>query len=173
MQSDGKGFAEMIDSAVDWWDGHWRSILYSFLAGILFTMTCAWCSSAHAAGYPKPVGAPTIVVPDHGVEVGVWAAQTAIGHGVGVFERSLSGTDWTLCGQCLVDTGYPNLDAKVNAAGGAGPYVASKLSAINSVLASRYPGITPEPVTTLERVNQAVGGYVLRLINGGPVLGAR
>lgn len=173
MPSDTKDFAQVADDLVDWFVGHWRSMVYSFLAGIIFTIACTWCTSAHAAAYSKPAGAPTIVVPDHGVEVGVWAASTAVGHGVGVFERSLNGTDWNLCGTCLVDTGYPTLDAKVDAAGGAGPYVAGKMAAINQLLASRYPSVAPEPTTTLERVNQAIGSYALRLINGSPALGPR
>lgn len=160
----------MIDSTVDWWTGHCRSILYSFLAGILFTIACSWCSSAHAAGYPKPPNAPTIMVPNHGVEVGVWAAQTAIGHGIGIFERSGTG-DWTLCGTCMAVVEYPTLDAVVSAAGGAGPYVASKLDRINGVLAARYPAIIVEPTTTLDKVNLSIQGYVLRLVNGSPQFG--
>lgn len=127
---------------------------------------------AHAAQYNKPAGAPEVYVASHGVTVGVWAAQTAVGHGIGVFEKSGT-SDWVLCGQCLAAAEYPTLDAVVSAAGGAGPYVASKLSEINAVLASRYPVIVTEPATTIEKVNQAVGNYMLRLINGSPVLGAR
>lgn len=27
---------EWLDSAIEWWGTHWRSVLYSFLAGALF-----------------------------------------------------------------------------------------------------------------------------------------
>lgn len=169
MQSDMSDCA--ADRAVGWWESHWRSIIYSFLAGILFTVACTWCSSAHAAGYTKPSGTPEVYVPDHGVSVGVWAVQTAIGHGIGVFEKS--GSDWVLCGICLVDASIPNLDANVSAAGGAGPYVVSRLPQINALLAQRFPAVGGGPVSTLDAVNQALQGMGLRLVNGSPVLGAK
>lgn len=130
-------------------------------------------SPALANNYPKPANAPTVFVPSHGVEVGVWAAQTAVGHGIGIFERSTSGA-WVLCAQCLVSPEYPTLDSAVAAAGGAGPYVAGKLADINAVLSIRYPVVAPEPTgTTLDRVNGALAGYAVRLVNGVPQVGPR
>lgn len=128
--------------------------------------------AAHAASYTKPAGAPEVFVPSYGVTVGVWAAQTAVGHGIGVFEKSGSG-DWTLCFNCLASVEYPNLDAVVSAAGGAGPYVAGQIAAVNAILASRYPSVVAEPTTTLDKVNASIGFYALRLVNGSPVLGAK
>lgn len=171
MQSDTSDFAAVADSIVEWFELRWRAIIYSFFAGCVFTLACAWCSEAHAAGYTKPAGAPEVYVPDHGVSVGVWAVQTAIGHGIGVFEKS--GNDWVLCGICLVDASIPNLDANVSAAGGAGSYVVGKLPAINAVMAQRYPAVGGGPVSTLDAVNQALQGMGLRLVNGSPVLGPR
>lgn len=98
----------------------------------------------------------------------VWAVATAIGQGIGVFENKGDGV-WNLCGQCLVDAAYPNLDGDVAAAGGPSAYVAAKVPAINAVLKARYPGSTA-PVTVLDQVNQAIGTYGLRLGSGGAVL---
>ena len=128
-------------------------------------------NSALAAGYPKPAGVPEVYVSNHGVSVAVWAAHTAIGDGIGVFEKS--GSDWNLCGYCLVDAAIPNLDADVAAAGGPSGYVQSKLSALNTILAARYPALGGGPVTTLDQVNQALQGMQLRLVNGSPVLGGK
>lgn len=169
MQSDTSDCAP--DKIVSWRDSHWRSVIYSFLAGAIFTLTCSWCSEAHAAGYPKPAGTPEVYVPNYGVTVGVWAVHTAIGDGIGVFEKS--GSDWNLCGYCLVDAAIPNLDSDVAAAGGPSGYVQSKLSALNTILAARYPAIGGGPVTTLDQVNQALGGYALRLVNGSPSIGVK
>lgn len=160
------------DNIVRWWETHWRSIIYSFLAGALFTVACSWCSDAHAAGYPKPAGVPEVYVPNYGVTVAVGAVHTAIGDGIGVLENNGSGV-WTLCGICLADPAIPNLDADVAAAGGTSAYVASKLSALNAILAARYPAIGGGPVTTLDQVNQALQSQALRLVNGSPVLGPR
>ena len=128
----------------------------------------------HAAGYSPPPGAPRVVVFNHGVEVGVWAAQTAIGHGIGIFERSVNGTEWKLCGQCLAAVESPTLDTAVNAAGGPGPYVASIVERVNQILALRYPAVAPEPTgTTLDKVNGALTQYVIRMVNGSPMVGPR
>jgi hypothetical protein len=125
-----------------------------------------------AATYTPPPNAPRVVVQTMGVEVGVWAAQTAIGHGIGIFERSVNGTEWSLCFNCLIDPEYPTLDSVVNAAGGAGPYVQSKLNAINTRLSARYPSVVAEPTgTTLDKVNGALATNVLRLVGGVPTLG--
>jgi hypothetical protein len=129
--------------------------------------------AAYAASYAPPPGAPTVFVDAHGVTVGVWAAQTGVGHGIGIFEKS--GTNpWTLCGQCLIAPEYPTLDSVVAAAGGPGPYVASKLADVNAVLSIRYPAIGGAPTgTTLDKVNGSLAGYSLRLVNGVPTLGAK
>ena len=140
-----------------------------FIAGLFLLVS----SVANAATYTKPAGVPTVMVPNHGVEVGVWAAQTALGHGIGVFERSGSG-DWSLCFNCLASVEYPTLDSVVAAAGGPGPYVVSKLDAINAILAQRYPAVAPEPTgTTLDQVNQALQGMALRVVGGVPVIAPR
>lgn len=172
MQSGTKDFAQIADDVVSWWDSHWRSVAYSFLAGMLFAFVLAGCSAAYAADYAKPPNAPEIFVDAHGVTVGVWAVQTGVGHGIGVFEKSGTGP-WTLCGQCLVDPAYPTLDAAVANAGGPGPYVASKLDRINAVLAQRYPSVVSEPTTTIEKVNGVLANHVLRLVNGSPQIGPR
>lgn len=164
--------AEMLDRLVDWFEGHWRSMIYSFFAGAIFTVACSWCSEAHAAGYPKPAGVPEVYVPNYGVTVAVAALHTSIGDGIGVLENNGNGV-WTLCGICLVDGAIPNLNADVAAVGGTGPYVASKLAALNNILSARYPEIGGGPVTTLDQVNQALQGMQLRLVNGSPVLGGK
>lgn len=143
------------------------------MRGLILAVALLVCGAAQAATYTPPPNAPRVMVPSHGVEVGVWAAQTAVGHGIGVFERSGSG-DWNLCFNCLIDVEYPTLDSAVNAAGGAGPYVASKVDKINAVLAMRYPAVAPEPTgTTLDQVNGAIQGYALRVVGGVPVLGSK
>lgn len=129
--------------------------------------------STAANAYTKPVGAPEIVVPNHGVTVAIFAAQTPVGHGIGVFEYKPAQNDWYLCGVCIIPE-YPTMDNPVAAAGGPGPYVASKLPELNAILASRYPAIGGEPTgSAMDRVNQAVGNYALRLVNGSPQLGPK
>jgi len=129
--------------------------------------------STAANAYTKPAGAPEIVVPSRGVTVAIWADMTAIGHGIGIFERVGTGA-WTLCGQCFLAE-YPTMDGPVAAAGGPGPYVESKRAAINAILASRYPATGgPSTGSTIDRVNQALAaGSVLRLVDGSPQLGPR
>jgi len=127
--------------------------------------------STAANAYTKPQGSPEIAVPGHGVVVAVFAAQTPVGHGIGVFEQR--GADWYLCGQCIIAE-YPSLDGPVAAAGGAGPYIESKRAEINAILASRYPAVGGEPSgSAIDRVNQAIQGQTLRLVNGSPQLGPR
>jgi len=130
--------------------------------------------STAANAYTKPAGSPEIVVPNYGVTVAVFAAQTAIGHGIGVFEYKPAQNDWTLCGTCFLAE-YPTMDGPVAAAGGPGPYVESKRAAINAILASRYPASsTPSSGSTIDRVNQALSGsFALGLVNGSPQLAPR
>lgn len=143
------------------------------MRSLILVLALIVSSVANAATYTKPAGVPTVMVPSHGVEVGVWAVQTAIGHGIGVFEQSGSG-DWSLCFNCLASVEYPTLDSVVAAAGGPGPYVVSKLDAINAILAQRYPAVAPEPTgTTLDKVNQALQGMALRVVGGVPQIGAK
>lgn len=133
---------------------------------------CLLASPALAAGYTKPAGTPEVYLPGYNVTVGVWAVATAIGQGIGVFENKGDGV-WNLCGQCLVDAAYPNLDADVAAAGGPSAYVAAKVPAVNAVLKARYPGSTT-PATVLDQVNQALAtSYKIGVVNGSPVLGAK
>jgi hypothetical protein len=169
MQSDGKDFASMIDSFVEWVAEHGRVMLYSFLAGVILMLVFG-CSAANA--YTKPQGAPEIVVPGRNVTVAIWADQTAVGHGIGIFE--LRAGTWYLCGTCLIDVEYPTLDNAVNGAGGALPYVASKVPAINAKLAALYPASNAPPTgSAIDRVNQALGSFALGLVNGSPVLAPR
>lgn len=127
--------------------------------------------STAANAYTKPQGAPEIAVPNYGVTVAVFAAQTPVGHGIGVFEYKPAQNDWYLCGQCVIAE-YPSLDGPVAAAGGPGPYVESKRAEINAILASRYPAIGGEPTgSTIDRVNASLATNVLRLVNGSPQLG--
>ena len=103
--------------------------------------------------------------------VAVFAAQTPVGHGIGVFEQR--GADWYLCGQCVIAE-YPTMDGPVASAGGAGPYVASKLPEINAILAARFPPIGgPSTGSAIDRVNQALGSFALGLVDGSPVLAPR
>jgi hypothetical protein len=129
--------------------------------------------STAANAYTKPAGAPEIVVPSKGVTVAVWAEQTAVGHGIGIFE--LRAGTWYLCGNCLIDVEYPTMDSAVTAAGGALPYVASKVPAINAKLAALYPATgAPSTGSAIDRVNQALSGsFALGLVNGSPVLAPR
>jgi hypothetical protein len=129
--------------------------------------------STAANAYTKPAGTPEIVVPGRNVTIAIWADQTAVGHGIGIFE--LRAGAWYLCGTCIVDVEYPTLDNAVNAAGGALPYVASKVPAINAKLAALYPASNAPPTgSTIERVNQALSGsFALGLVNGSPVLAPR
>lgn len=137
-----------------------------------FILAVALLFSTAANAYTKPVGAPEIAVPNYGVSVTIFAAQTPVGHGIGVFERKADGSLY-LCGQCIIPE-YPTMDGPVAAAGGPGPYVASKLAEINAIMASRYPAIGGEPTgSAMDRVNQAVGNYALRLVNGSPQLGPK
>ena len=139
---------------------------------ILVLAICLLASPALAAGYTKPAGTPEVYLPGYNVTVGVWAVATAIGQGIGVFENKGDGV-WNLCGQCLVDAAYPNIDGDVAAAGGPSAYVAAKVPAINAVLKARYPAGTA-PVTVLDQVNQALAtSYKIGVVNGSPVLGAK
>jgi len=167
MQSDGKDFASMLDSFVEWVAERGRVMLYSFLAGVILMLVFG-CSAANA--YTKPAGAPEIVVPSKGVTVAIWADQTAVGHGIGIFE--LRAGTWYLCGTCLVSAEYPTMDAAVNAAGGPEAYVAAKAPAINAKLAALFPPTNAPPSgSTIDRVNQALSGsFALGLVNGSPVL---
>jgi hypothetical protein len=127
--------------------------------------------STAANAYTKPQGAPEVVIPSRGVTVAIWADQTAVGHGIGIFELRANG--WYLCGQCLIDVEYPTMDSAVTAAGGALPYVASKIPAVNAKLAALYPSSNAPPTgSAIERVNQALSGsFALGLVNGSPQLG--
>jgi hypothetical protein len=139
---------------------------------LVFATTMLASGGLMAADYTQPPGAPEIAVPNHGVVVSVFAAQTAIGHGIGIFEKRSTG--WYLCGQCLIAPGFPTLDSDVAAAGGPGPYVASKLADVNAVLSIRFPPLTQAPSgTTLDRVNGSLSAYTLRLVNGSPALGLK
>lgn len=168
MGSDMKDFASMLDSFVEWISERGRVMLYSFLAGVILMLVFG-CSAANA--YTKPAGAPEIAVPNHGVVVAIFAAQTPVGHGIGVFEQR--GNDWYLCGQCVIAE-YPTMDGPVAAAGGPGPYVESKRAEINAILASRYPAIGgPSTGSAIDLVNASLGSYALRLVSGSPQLGPR
>lgn len=138
------------------------------MRGIILAIGLLFSTAANA--YTKPQGAPEIVVPGRNVTIAIWADQTAVGHGIGIFE--LRAGTWYLCGTCIVDVEYPTLDNAVNAAGGALPYVASKVPAINAKLAALYPASNAPPTgSTIERVNQALSGsFALGLVNGSPVL---
>lgn len=170
MQSDTKDSAEILDGLVTWMETRWRAIVYSFLAGIVFTMACATCSTASAADYTKPVGAPEIFVENHGVTVAVFAVNTPVGEGIGIFEKRATG--FYLCGSCLVSPETPSMEAEVAAAGGPGPYIEAKRADINAVLMIRYPAVMPPPNgSALSMVNQSLATNFLRLVDGAPQLG--
>jgi hypothetical protein len=128
---------------------------------------------ALAVDYVQPAGAPQIYVPSYNVTVSVFAVQTPVGFGIGVFERR--GTSWFLCNQCLVSPELPSMEAAVKEQGGPEKYVASKREAINAILASRYPASAERKSdATLDSVNKAlVNGAPLSLVNGVPQLGSR
>ena len=166
--------AVMLDNFFDWIGIRWRTVVYSFFAGILFSVACATCSAAYAADYTQPLGAPTIEVPNHGVVVSVFAVSSVIGEGIGVFEKSGTG-GWRLCGSCLISPETPNMESEVKLAGGPGPYIEAKREALNAVMALRYPAVMPPPSgSALSMVNSILAsGNTLRLVNGVPVLGQR
>ena len=169
MASDMKDFASMLDSFVEWISERGRVMLYIFLAGVILMLVFG-CSAANA--YTKPQGAPEVVIPSRGVTVAIWAEMTSIGHGIGIFERVGTGA-WTLCGQCFLAE-YPTMDGPVAAAGGPEAYVASKVPELNAILAARYPSVSAPPTgSAIDRVNQALAGSVLRLVDGSPQLGSR
>jgi hypothetical protein len=129
-------------------------------------------NAAYAADYTKPVGTPEVFVENHGVTVSVFAVNTPVGEGIGIFEKR-SGA-WYLCGSCLVSPETPSMDSEVAAAGGAGPYIESKRADINAVLSIRYPAVMPPPSgSALSMVNQALSSNVLRLVNGVPQIAPR
>ena len=125
---------------------------------------------AYAVDYVQPQGAPQLTLPS-GVTISVFAAQTAIGHGIGIFERDSAGK-WILCGTCLPVLEYPTMDPAITAAGGPAAYVASKRDAINAALARRYPASAP-PQTGVGGVNQALSANALVMVNGVPTLTAK
>lgn len=169
MQSDTTDCAP--DRAVSWWDSHWRCMVYSFLAGVFLTMFVQ-CSTAEAADYTKPAGAPEVWVESHGVLVSVFAVNTAIGEGIGVFEKRSTG--WTLCNFCIVSPETPNMEAEVKANGGPGPYIEAKRPFINDVLTRRYPQVMPPSSgSALDEVNRVLNSYAVRLVNGVPQLAPR
>lgn len=165
--------AEALDGLIDWVSARFRPFVYGMLTGIIFTIACT--VAAQAASYPKPSGVPEIYLASKGVTVGVWAAQTAVGHGIGIFEKKDGSADWSLCFNCLISPELPTMDSAVNGAGGPEAYVASKLPAINATLAAKYSGVSPDLATgmTMERVNGALSSYALRIVNGSPQLGAK
>jgi len=139
------------------------------LLPVLFLLS----APAAAAEYVQPKGAPEIFVPVHNVTVSVFAVQTPVGQGIGIFEKR-DGM-WFLCGQCLVAPEVPSMDTAVKSAGGPEKYVASRRAAINAVLATRYPasGIKRSDAV-VEGVNDALAaGFSLRLVDGVPQLGSR
>lgn len=138
---------------------------------LLFAALLLFSTAANA--YTKPQGAPEVVIPSRGVTVAIWADQTAVGHGIGIFERAGTGA-WTLCGQCFLAE-YPTMDGPVAAAGGAVPYVASKVPELNTILAARYPATgAPSTGSAIDRVNQALSGsFALGLVNGSPQIAPR
>lgn len=126
--------------------------------------------SSAANAYTKPAGAPELYLPNYGVSAVIFAAQTPVGHGIGVFEKRADGTLY-LCGQCIIPE-FPTMDTAVAGSGGPGPYIESKRADINAILAARYPGIGAEPSgSTMDRVNGSLAGYVLRMVDGSPQLG--
>lgn len=127
-------------------------------------------SPVAAADYTKPVGAPEIEVPNHGVVVAVFAVNTPVGEGIGVFEKRATG--WYLCQYCIVSPETPNMEAEVKANGGPGPYIEAKRPFINDVLTRRYPAVMPPSSgSALDEVNRSLATNVLRLVGGVPQLG--
>ena len=136
---------------------------------LLFVLSAQPCL---AAEYSQPPGAPEIFLPDHNVTVSIFAVQTPVGHGIGILEKRDGA--WFLCGRCLVAAEVPSLDAAVKAAGGAERFLASKIEAINAVLAARYPARTSRrSENAFDEVDKALSTTTtLRLVNGVPQLGA-
>ena len=158
--------ADKADAFVDWYGTHWRSVFYSFLAGILFTMMFSCAASA----YTKPHSVPTLDLTPQGysITIGVWAVQTPLGGSLGVFEYRPVTQDWSLCGNCITSPDTPNMDAAVNALTPLG-YIAARKGEMNTIMAYRYPPIG-QPVDGVGKVNQALNGISLAIINGSPAL---
>ncbi len=138
------------------------------LRAIFALLLCA--SSARAAEYLPPKGAPELLIPGHNVTISVFATQTPVGHGIGIFEKR--GDKWYLCGQCVISPETPTMDAAVKSAGGPEAYIDSRRSAINAALARLYPAKKKDAAANaVDDVNKALaGGNTLRIVNGVPQL---
>jgi hypothetical protein len=144
--------AEQLDAFFDWIGIRWRAILYSFYAGMLFTLGCATCA---AAEYTKPAGAPEAYIAEHGVTISVFAASSPVGQGLVIGEKLANGK-FTVCGTCALFVS--DLAGEIAFKGGEVAYIEGVRGMVNEILARRYPPITgPQPGTTpLERLNFAL-----------------
>lgn len=138
------------------------------MRSIIFALALL-ATPAYAVDYVQPQGAPQLTLPS-GLTISVFAVQTPVGHGIGIFERDSAGK-WQLCGTCLPVLEYPTMDPAIAAAGGPAAYVASRLPAINDALARRYPATAPQ--TGIGGVNQALSSNALVMVNGVPTLLAK
>ena len=142
-----------------------KSLALAALASVAFLAL-----ARPAAAYSKPQGVPTLDLTPLGypVTIAVFAVQTGVGGAIGVFEYKPVSQDWSLCGNCITTPELPNLDAAVNALTALG-YIASKKAEMNTVLATRYPPIGA-PIDGVGKVNQALNGFSLVIVNGVPSL---
>ena len=136
---------------------------------VVYALALALLASP-AAAYTKPQGVPTLDLTPHGysVTITVFAVQTPLGGSLGVFEYRPASQDWALCGQCITSPDTPNMDAAVQALTPLG-YIAARKGEMNTIMANRYPPIGA-PTDGVGKVNQALNGYRLVIVNGVPVL---
>lgn len=149
----------------------------NFIAG-LFVAAFLWCApAAHAQQVsPKPPGVPTAFIQDYNVTSGIWWVGSAVGFFPAVFELHPDG-NWYLAE--VIDYGYqdpPDLTSRVNAVGGAHNYtLGDTVPKANTTLAHRYPSMGPPPpptppANTADALNQALGSYAIKLVNGQETL---
>ena len=166
--------AATLDGLVTWMETRWRAVVYSFLAGILFTMLMANCSAAHAASYAKPAGVPEIFLPEYQKTIAVFAITSPAGSGLAVLERQPDG-NYVACGICtrfVVD-----LAGEIAFKGGARQYIEAMVPDVNDIMVYNYPMKTaPVPgATPVGQLNYSLfaDGFTLRMVNGVPVLGSK
>lgn len=137
---------------------------------LLLSLALVVSFAGAASAYSKPQGVPTLDLTPigHSVTIAVFAVQTGVGGAIGVFEYRPLSQDWNLCGVCITNPDVPNMDASVNALTALG-YIAAHKAEMNTLLGQRYPPIGA-PIDGVGKVNQALNGFSLGIVNGVPAL---